>query len=641
MAEARKTLSFTREYHQDASSEKKLSFRRYTHVLNSRLYRTVIGLVLIILSIIFYRFPETNLLANLLAVAAAVVCGTEMVIGAVKGVIRGKLNAAELVTLAIIGSFALGEYLVAAEVAFIMTAGGYLEERVIHKSRKAIHELSSLIPQSARLKISDDEKMVPLTEIKPGDLVLVKPGEEVPVDGIINSGSSLVSEANITGESMPQGKRSGDSVFAGSISLDGALEILTQKAGNQSTLGRIVQLTHQALEEKTPAVRLADRYAGWFTPLVLSLTFLVYVLSGDPVRAITVLVVMCPCTLVLAVPTALSASLGKAVKNGILPKGGAYLEKAAEVDTVILDKTGTLTFGKPRISCIRPLEGVSQEDLLTMAAAAEKYSNHPIARVIMEEAYKKGLSIPDPQEVNSISGRGVVAKHQGQEIVVSSAGFMEEGKFQNLSQALEIVSEEESKGRTTFVIAVNEDIKGVISLEDSLREETRQSMSLLKGMVSHLIMLTGDNYNTAYQTASETGISEFKARLLPQDKVQVLKELMRQGRTVAAVGDGINDAPLLAAADVGIAMGDSSASITLDAGSVVLLKGDFLKLPLFLKIARETRRIIKQNILFFAIIYNLAAFFLASFGFLSPLGGAIVHNVGSTMVVLNSMRLMR
>ncbi len=613
----------------------------HSDALSSRLYRTITGLGLIILSIVFYRFPGTKLPADLLAITAAVICGTEMVIGAVKGVIRGKLNVAELVTLAIMGSFALGEYLVAAEVAFIMTAGGYLEERVVDRSKKEIHELFSLIPQNARLKIINEEKMVSLAEIKPGDLVMVKPGEEIPVDGIIDSGSSLVSEANITGESAPRSKRPGDSVYAGSISLDGALTVKTRRTGGQSTLGRMVQLTNQALEEKTPTVRLADRFAAWFTPFVLSLTFIVYVLSGDPVRAITVLVVMCPCTLVLAIPTALAASLGKAVRNGILPKGGIYLEKAAEIDTVILDKTGTLTFGKPGISRVMPLEGVTREYLLAMAATAEKYSIHPIARAIVEEAGRNNIAIPDPEEVSVVPGKGVVAKHRGAEIVVSSAGFAEEAGYRNLDEALRLVGEEENQGKSTFVIAVNEELKGVISLEDTLREETRQSMSLLKGMVPRLIMLTGDNYSTAHQTARETGISEFKARLLPEDKVHILKELMAQGRRVAAVGDGVNDAPLLAAADVGIAMGDSPASITLDAGSVVLMNGDFSKLPLFFKIARETRSIIKQNIIIFAVIYNLAAFFLAFSGYLSPLGGAIVHNVGSTLVVLNSMRLMR
>lgn len=611
------------------------------HVKIPKLYETVIGLTLIILSIIFYRFPQTFLLADLLAILATVICGREMVVGAIRGVLKGQLNVAELITIAIIASFALGEYLVAAEVAFIMTVGGYLEERVIDRSRRAIDDLVSLIPNEARLKIGDTEKVIPVAEIEVGNIVLVKPGEEIPVDGTVKSGTSLVSEANITGESKPIGKMAGDVVFAGSMTFDGALEIETEKTGDRSALGRMVQLTQQALSEKTPTVRLADRFAAWFTPMVLSLAFLVYLLSGDIIRSIVVLVVMCPCTLVLAIPSALVASLGKSIKNGILPKGGIYLERAAEVDTIILDKTGTLTFGKPSVSSILPLPGVSEDYLLTMAAIGEKYSNHPIAQEIVTLARNRGLHIPDPEVVNLIPGQGMVAKSNGYEIIVSNTRLLPEGNYEKLSEAQAISVEEEKQGRTTFFVSVNSEIKGIIAMEDTLREDTVQSIATLKAMVPRVIILTGDNNDTAYRTARDTGISEFKAQLLPEDKVKILKELSNQGKTVAALGDGINDAPLLAAADVGIAMGDSAAAVTLDAGSVILLNGDLSKLPLFIRIARATRGIIKQNIIVFAIIYNLAAFFLASFGYLSPLAGAVVHNIGSTMVVLNSMRLIK
>lgn len=282
---------------------------------------------MIILSIILYRFPEAKFQADVTAILATIVCGREMVIGAFKGVITGKFNVAELVTIAIVAAFVLGEYLVAAEVAFIMTAGGYLEERIINKSQKAIQDLSAKLPNRARLKGEGGEKEVDLSEVRPGDIVLVKPGEEIPVDGAVIGGSSLVSEAGITGESSPAGKVPGDTVFTGSLNFDGVLEIKTLKAGSQSVLGKMVELTRKALDDKTPSVRLADRLAAWFTPLVLSLAFIVFLLSGDLVRAIVVLVVMCPCTLVLSIPSALAASLGKSVRNGILPKGGEFLEK--------------------------------------------------------------------------------------------------------------------------------------------------------------------------------------------------------------------------------------------------------------------------------------------------------------------------
>lgn len=276
-----------------------------------------------------------------------------------------------------------------------------------------------------------------------------------------------------------------------------------------------------------------------------------------------------------------------------------------------------------------------------MAAAAEKYSNHPIAREIMDEAGKYGLPIPDPDEFYAVPGKGVVAKFNGQEIFLGSTRFLTGEGYLNLSQAKKIALEEEKLGRTSFFVSVDNEIIGVVSLEDTLREDTLQSMARLKTMIPRMVMLTGDNYNSAYRVAHETGITEFNAQLLPGEKVKILNELTARGRTVAAVGDGLNDAPLLAGARVGIVMGDTASSMTIDAGSVVLLDGDFSKLPLFFKIARDTRTIIKQNIIVFAIIYNLASFFLASFGYLTPLGGAVMHNIGSTLVVLNSMRLLK
>jgi len=609
--------------------------------LARRLYETVVGISLFVLSIIFYRFPETYLIADLLALVVTVICGREMVIGAVKGVIGGKLNVAELVTLAIIASLVIGEYLVAAEVALIMTVGGYLEERVIDRSKKSIDNLVSLIPVEATIKRDGSEVRVPLQNIAIDDTVLVRPGEEIPVDGQIINGRARVSEAAITGESLPQDKSEGDMVYAGSFSLDGYLAVKVENRGENSVLGKMVDLTRKALADRPPTVRLADRFATWFTPLVLTLAVTVYILSGDLIRSIAVLVVMCPCTLVLSIPTAQAASLGKLVRNGVLPKGGVYLETGAEVDTLILDKTGTLTIGRPALVGIYPLNGMTEEELLIKAAIAEKYSSHPLARQIIELAEKRDLVIPEPEHSTALPGEGVVAGYGGAEITLSRSSFFTDRNYKHLEAALALSTEQERKGRTTFLAAEGDQIIGLFALEDSLREETVPGISSLKQFVPRLVMLTGDNFDSALKMAAETGIKEFNARQLPAGKVAVLKGYQAQGQKVAAVGDGINDAPLLAAADIGIAMGDVASPLSIDAGDVVLLNGDFNKLPLFFETARRTRSIVKQNIIIFAVIYNLAAFFLAAFGYLSPMGGAIVHNVGSTMVILNSMRLLR
>jgi len=606
-----------------------------------RLIETSIGLGFFMLSIVLYRFPATYLWAHAAAIAATIVCGREMVIGAVTGVLSGKLNVAELVTLAIIASLTIGEYLVAAEVALIMTVGGYLEERVIDKSKKSIHNLAALVPSQARIRRDQKDILVPLTEVKPGDTALVKPGEEIPVDGKILTGHSLINEASITGENRPVAKASGATVYAGSINIDGALAIETAYPGSQSALAKMVELTEKALADKPPSVRLADRFATWFTPFVLTLATGVYMLSGDLIRAITVLVVMCPCTLVLSIPTALAASLGKLVRNGILPKGGIYLEKAAEVDLLVLDKTGTLTLGQPVLAGVFPLNRRTEEELLVMAAVAEKFSSHAVAKEVVAEAEKRGLHVPDPDQFKTKTGQGVVASLNGKEIRIGSREYFSKSNIKNMEAAEALADDEEKLGRTTFLVASDGEVAGLFSMEDRLREETRTGIERLKKLIPRLIMLTGDNVDSACRVANNTGIPEFKAHLLPEDKVEALRIYNNQGHTVAAVGDGMNDAPLLASADVGIVMGDTATPITMEAGSIVLTGSDFLKLPLFFQVARNTRSIIKQNVIIFAIIYNLVSFLLAAFGYLSPLGGAIVHNVGSTMVVLNSIRLLK
>ncbi|MBT9145886.1 MAG: putative manganese/zinc-exporting P-type ATPase [candidate division WS2 bacterium] len=604
-------------------------------------YEMAIGLGLIFLSLLFYRFPSLELVGDILAIIAAVICGKSIVLDTLKGVIKGKLNADELITLAIVGSFFLGEYLVAAEVAFIMTMGAFLEDKVVDRSRKAIGELSSLIPHEARIRHEGDFALVPISQVKINDLVLVKLGEEIPVDGIIISGMSSVSEASLTGESKPLIKNSGDFVYAGALNMEGALEIKTLKIGKQSALGRMVTLTEEALKEKTPVMRLADRYASWLTPIVLFFTLVVFLLTGDIYRAIAVLVVACPRSLVLAIPTALTAALGKAVKQGILIRGGVFLNKAAEVDTILFDKSGTLTLGKPQVVKVIPLNGFNRENLLLLAAIAEKFSEHPIGQAIVREAKKQFLVIPDPQDIRVVPGKGLVVNYNGSNITVGNTGFLRDGEFKFSQEAREISTKEEEIGRTTFFVAEDQDIRGIISLEDVIRDETLVSLASLKKIVSRVILLTGDNYESAYKVATETGIGEFRAKLLPEDKVNTLLELRSEGLTIAAVGDGINDAPLLASADVGIAMGGSGSHLTLEAASVVLLKDDLAKLPVFFKLARDTKAIIRQNLFFFAIAYNLIAFLLASLGYLNPLGGAIVHNIASFAVILNSRRLLR
>ncbi len=616
-----------------------------------RAYEVSISLLLIILSIGFYRLNVMYTLystgvifryiAQTLAIIATILTGKNIILGAIKGLIKKKFNVDELISMAIIASIVTGEYLVAAEVAFIMTIGAFLEDRVSDRSRKAIEELYKLAPRRARLRLKNEDKMIPVEEVKPGDLILVKPWEEIPVDGMVTTGFSSVNEASLTGESKPSDKSPGEMVLAGTQNLDGALEIKTLKVGSSSALGRMIELTREALREKTPLTRLVDKFASWFTPAVFLFTLLVYFLTRDIMRAVAVLVVACPCSLVLATPTALTAALGKAARMGVLVKGGAYLEKAAEVDAIIFDKTGTLTIGEPQVKNVLTLNSVSKEELLFMASIAEIFSEHHLGKAIVKESLHAGKPIPNPEEVKVVPGKGIVAKYNGTSITVGKASFLKDGEFKSIEEALHLANKEEKDGRTTFFVAWDNEVKGIISMEDVLREDTLISMAVLKKMSHKIVLLSGDNHNSTATMASKAGISEFRANLLPEDKVVILRELKREGRVVAAVGDGINDAPLLARADVGIAMGNSGFHITLEAASVVLLRDDIEKIPAFLKLARRTRGIIRQNLLIFGVMYNLLAFTGASLGYLTPFWGAVIHNLGAVMVILNSSRLLR
>lgn len=614
-----------------------------------KLYEVITTLILIIFSILFYRLSSNyaffeigkiyKLIAQILAILATIITGKDIIIGAIRGLISLKFNVDELISSAIIASVVMGEYLVAAEVAFIMTLGTFLEDMVSEKSRKSIEGLYKLAPHQARLKLQDGERMVDIDEVKEGDMVLVKPWEEIPVDGLIVEGNSSVNEANLTGESNPVDKSLGDMVLAGTQNLDGLLMIKTTKVGKSSALGRMIELTREGLKEKTPLIRLLDKFASWFTPAVFVFTLIVFLITRDVMRAVAVLVVACPCSLVLASPTALTAALGKAAKLGILLKGGAYLEKATEVDTIIFDKTGTLTIGEPQIKNILSLGSVTREEVLFMASIAEKHSEHHLGKAIVKETGKDLKDIPDPEELKIIPGKGIVAKYGGVNIVVGKSSFLKDSDFKSIDDAIYHSFKEEVENKTTFFVAWDNEVKGIISLEDMIREKTLFSLAKLKKLGYKMVLLSGDNYNSTSTMAATTGISEFKHSLLPEDKVLALYDYKKSGKTVAAIGDGVNDAPLLARADVGIAMGKSN--LTMEAASVVLLKEDIEKIPEFFQLAKRTGRIIKQNIFLFGVIYNLLAFAGASLGYLTPFWGAVVHNLGAIAVILNSSRLIR
>jgi Cd2+/Zn2+-exporting ATPase len=467
----------------------------------------------------------------------------------------------------------------------------------------------------------------------------VKSGERIPVDGQVASGRASVNQASITGESIPVAKTYGSEVYAGTLIDLGALELKTTKVGDSTTLGQIAHLVEKAEEDRAPIVRIADRYAKYFTPFVLGIAIITYLVTGEPINAVTVLIVACPCALVMATPTAIIAGVANGARRGILVKGGARLEAAGRITAIALDKTGTVTLGKPRVMKIVPLDDTTQKNVLELAATAEKYSEHPLGKAITTKAKEWSLSIPDADQFTVVPGLGVIATTDGREVVVGNQELLKQYKV-NVPESLDDnIYHLEEEGLAALSVASNGLLVGLIGVADVVRDEMSQAIQQFKDSgLKKIVMLTGDSPEVARRIASGIGIDEWQARLLPQQKVEIIKKMQLEGYKVAMVGDGINDAPALAQADLGIAMGVIGTDVAMDTANIVLMTDNALKASEAINLSRKVLRIIKQNLVF-AIFFNLIGIALASLGDLNPIGAAIFHNVGSVAVVVNSARL--
>lgn len=549
---------------------------------------------------------------------------------------RRRVTAGTLVVIAVAGSAYLGEYMAAAVVSFMMLAGEFLEEVTLQRTRNAVRELVRLAPDVAWTERGGTWVQVPLREVAPGDRVLVRPGDRVPVDGTIISGEVSLSEATITGEAMPVDKTAGAHVFAGTTSQSGAVVVRADRVGQETTLGRIIQVVRAAQEQKGAVQKIADRFATYFTPAILATGGLVWVLTHDLMRVMAVFVIACPCALVLATPTAVVASVGNAARRGVLIKGGVALEVAGRVTTVAFDKTGTLTSGNPVVVAVEPLSGRAASEILEMAGVAELRSEHPLGRAIVAHAQASGIALADPERFTATFGRGVEAVWAGRRIEVGNHRLL--GPDDPASAVLAV---QEQQGRTALVVRVDGVPWGVVSLADALRPRVREALDRLREMGIHrLVMLTGDNEVTAQAIARQAGISEVRAGLLPEQKLAVVRDLQAGGGIVAMVGDGVNDAPALVLADVGVAMGAAGTDVALESADVALMGDDLALLPEVLALSRRALGIIHQNIWGFAVAVNIVGIVLAGSGFLSPIGAAVVHNVASLFVVMNSGRLL-
>jgi Zn2+/Cd2+-exporting ATPase len=555
-----------------------------------------------------------------------------------------------LMLIAVTGAFALGELIEAASVVFLYTLGGWLESRALARTRSSIRDLMELAPQTARVVSDGNSAEVPLESVAVGALVRVRPGERVPLDGIVAAGFSAVDEAAITGEPLPAEKRDGDRVYAGSLNATGLLDVTVTAAAKDSTLARVVQLVEQAQAAKAPVQLLVDRFSRVYTPAVVALAIAIAIVPpllgmGDWVewvtRALVILVVACPCALVISTPVSLVSAISRAGRDGVLVKGGAYLEVAARVRAVAMDKTGTLTAGRPRLAEVVALrEDITEERVLGMAASIEQHSNHPVAISVMDAAAERGLASVPVDEFSELPGRGVQGRIDGACVRVVSPSFAEEIADVTPPQALAIAASQ-GEGRTVLVVVREAEVLGLLGVEDPLRTEARDVVGKLHGLgVAHTVMLTGDNEATAAAVASRAGLSAHMAGLLPADKVEAVMRLKERFGAVAMVGDGVNDSPALAAADLGIAMGAAGSDTALETADVALMADDLSALPGFFALGRRTLAIIKQNV-GFSIVVKVAVLIAAVFGYANMWLAVFADTGVALLVILNGMRLLR
>lgn len=542
------------------------------------------------------------------------------------------------VTIATIAAIAIGQYSAAAVVAVLLLLGGMLEELVSARAGKALESLAKLLPDRVTVRRAGHDIVVSLEDVRVGDTILVRSGERIAVDGTVLSGTASVNQAAITGESLSVDKQEGDKVFAGTLNEVGAMEILATQVGNETTLGQIHRLIEEAQTQKPKIERLLNKHAKVYTPTAIILGGLLWWWSGDLMRAITMLIVFCPCVMVLATPTALVASVGNAALRGNLIKKGATVESMAKIDTVIFDKTGTLTHGEPKLASIIPLKNNNIEDLLLLAATAEKFSEHPLGKAIVRAAEEKGFLVQDPESFESISGVGIRAKARGKNISVGRLKQISGWDF-SISEEIEGNIEKNSQlGHNNVLIGIDNEIVGLLTFEDKIRPESKKSIEDLHKLGIKTIMVTGDSKPVAERIAKILSIDEVYAEVMPQEKVEIVKNLQIKGHKVIFVGDGVNDGPALVTADVGVAMGLTGTDVAIETAEVGLLSDDLLKISYLITISRKAIKTIWQNVAF-SLSVLFVAVALTIPGILTPVTGALLHELSSIPVIMNSARL--
>jgi Cd2+/Zn2+-exporting ATPase len=574
------------------------------------------------------------------AIASLVLGGYPIVKSAVKALLIPDLNVDTLVSVAAISATVVQAYQEAATVIFIMLLGEFLEHFTVGKTRKAIASLIQLSPKTAWVRQGDREIQVPIEEVKAREVVIVKPGERVPVDGKIISGCGSINQSMLTGESIPVERGVGDRVYCGTINESGSCEIEATQVAEDTKLAQIKRLILEAQAEKSPTQRVMDRFARYFIPAIFLIAFVTFLITGDPVRAITILIVACPCALVLGTPTAVVAAIGNAARQGILIKGGVFLEQMGRLKILLMDKTGTLTHGRPKVVEIKAFDGGDGKDVLYWAAIAEKRSEHPLARAIREKAEEMGLQVPHPESFENFRGKGVKAQWNSKRMILGSSEMLKGEGIEIPESAKGLLEAKQSEGLTSLLVTLDHRLLGIISIADTLREGAKEAIDKIREQgVSEIWMLTGDSELVADRIGKQLGI-RYEAKLLPEEKVMRVKEWKKQGQTVAMVGDGVNDAPALAAADIGIAMGAVGTDVAIETADIALMTDELEKIPTAIRLSRKALRVIKENLIF-ALVFNTVLVLLSAQGWVTMILGAVMHQASSLLVILNSMRLLR
>ena len=545
-----------------------------------------------------------------------------------------KISSALLITIAMFAAIAIGDLFAAGEVAWIMAIGAILEDMTTERAKKGLKKLISLAPTQGRRVTNGTEEMIPAESIRAGDILRVLPGETIPVDGVIVSGETSVDQSIMTGESLPVDKTVGDEVFCGTINRFGAMDIRATKVGEDSSLQKLIRMVQDAEDKKAPMARIADVAASWLVPVALLIAIAAGLITKDIVRAVTVLVVFCPCALVLATPTAIMAAIGQATKHGVIIKSGEALEKMGKVSTIAFDKTGTLTHGSLEVSDILSFDpDIEESALLTLVASAEARSEHPLGKAIVACASERQLVLADAADFKMTAGKGIFATINGKKLLCGSESFLvENGVALNdtISAALETLR---AQGKASVLAAADGHCIGILAMSDVLRPEAHGMVERLHKMGTDIVLLTGDHQKTADYFAKQVGIRQVRAQLLPEEKVRSITELQEAGREICMIGDGVNDAPALKTASVGVAMGGLGSDIAVEAADIVLMRDDLSKLPYLKRLSNATVRTIKFSITL-SMCINFLAVTLSVLGVLNPTTGALVHNAGSCFVVL-------